>query len=742
MAKKNKNKKKNGGSGTKVGNVLRNVVTKAKAAPVVPGSNLKKPSLSNLKTLGVSASSLLGSALPGLNVARQVSTVKNTVSNTSKPVQKALPKTPSIPYNPNSRNMSVIPRARTSQFQTLNSVDDSSPMQTDDPTFGMYQTENPITQRGDGGSTSEGVMQSQPAPVRQSVGNQSSLVSSSGSSYGGSVLGASTVSKPKSTPSLGAASMSRSSISSPSASPTVINKVSGGSVIAPDGAENPLSDYNYSLSAEERAANEARKREQEYYKRQAEERVNRDQIMRDTLRQFQGEIDATNSVYADKIKQAQLQGLDRLGSTRAENFNAGAENSSFGNAANDRVMTFNRDQEGAILNEKLQMLSQIENSARELGDKYYQEKKAAKEAGLESYMESLKGAATAKEAIAAEIGYNILQSNLALEEIPTKKLDKIAKDAGVSVQKIKKFYEQARAEAEAAAFEQQLAEQEALRESQFNLSEGQARYDAQGNLIASRAKTYAPTTTGGVYGGISSKGQFGSDLDAIIGNTLATIGTKFGQEQFQAQVSRSRNDADKIATVASVVLKGAPAEVKRDFSNQAAAIKSIDKAIALLDEKTRTGVINNAKQYVFNVFGKDYDPNLAAVSSYITGAIQPYRNSVTGAAWGDQEDAEYASLFGSTKYSPTELKSRLTRVKEIMKDKSAQGLNVYVNPLDTYANPFVGGSQSPTDFSYLEDKIRIEGDKAYLSRSEWANVADKDALIAEAEADGYELLID
>ena len=69
-------------------------------------------------------------------------------------------------------------------------------------------------------------------------------------------------------------------------------------------------------------------------------------------------------------------------------------------------------------------------------------------------------------------------------------------------------------------------------------------------------------------------------------------------------------------------------------------------------------------------------------------SVQPYRNSVTGAAWGDQEDAEYASLFGSTKYSPNELKQRLQTIKEIMKSKSVDALNVYVNPMGTYDNVF------------------------------------------------------
>jgi predicted RNA-binding protein with PUA domain len=75
----------------------------------------------------------------------------------------------------------------------------------------------------------------------------------------------------------------------------------------------------------------------------------------------------------------------------------------------------------------------------------------------------------------------------------------------------------------------------------------------------------------------------------------------------------------------------------------------------------------------------------------VTSAIQPYRNSITGAAWGDQEDGEYASLFGSSKYSPAEFKLRLEGVKKIMTDKTASALNMYVNPVNAYDNVFEAG---------------------------------------------------
>lgn len=208
-------------------------------------------------------------------------------------------------------------------------------------------------------------------------------------------------------------------------------------------------------------------------------------------------------------------------------------------------------------------------------------------------------------------------------------------------------------------------------------------------------ENYGGAKTGTVSGGGSSSGTYANDLDAIVGTVLSTIPSKFGQQTFNQQIENARDDADKINLVAAQVLKGQPAEFKNDFRNQAVGISQLDKAIAELDKGVQTGVLNNAKQYAYNIFGKDFDPKLAAINGYITSAIQPYRNSVTGAAWGEQEDTEYQQLFGSTKYSPAELRQRLVQTKELLKSKSAEGLNSFVNPLGYYDNQFDTGSLAP-----------------------------------------------
>jgi len=232
------------------------------------------------------------------------------------------------------------------------------------------------------------------------------------------------------------------------------------------------------------------------------------------------------------------------------------------------------------------------------------------------------------------------------------------------------------------------------------------------NMDANRkAKVAAAGVPGAV--GTTKSGKYANDLDAFLDNVINTIPTKFGQESYKQTLSKARNDADKLRAAAAVVLKNSPAPVKEAFANQAVGMKEIEKAIKLIDEGTKTGVLKAGQQYVYNLAGKDFDPKLAAISAHLVGAIQPYRNTVTGAAWGTQEDNEYQQLFGSTKYEPQALKERLLRVKDIMQEKSVQGLSSQVDPFGTGENFFETKGGMSTNLIQGEDQAKKTIDTSY-----------------------------
>ncbi len=429
-----------------------------------------------------------------------------------------------------------------------------------------------------------------------------------------------------------------------------------------------------------------------YLTNQSNQVIDEDKIYRDATKRFQKEIDATNQIYAEKLAKQKQVTQGNLGSQASISARAGIAGSPIGEAQFKNVQEESFGAENLVLAEQSAAINAILGKARKDAVDEIAAKRIAKESGTKDYINFLKEKQTRKQTQVSNLAKLMLANNVDPSTLDQTQLDEIAKSYGVKANDIKLAYSDAT----------QLNKKDLM-----SVSEGQTVIDPNtGKVIFQAPKTYKPSTGGGSIG--LSGGQYADDLDAIIGTTLSTIGSKFGQETFSKQLARTRNEADKLNLVASQVLKNSDAATKSDFRNQAIGVSNIEKAIAELDAGTKTGVINNAGQYLFNVFGKDFDPRLAKINGYITSAIQPYRNSVTGAAWGSQEDSEYQSLFGSTKYSPAELRQRLVQVKEILKAKSAEGLNAFVNPLGYYDNQFASGTYAP-DTNSIKQRVESVG---------------------------------
>lgn len=432
------------------------------------------------------------------------------------------------------------------------------------------------------------------------------------------------------------------------------------------------------------------------------------QAYQNQLSMRQAEIDAANQTYNKLLNETRRQNIERTGSSGARQARAGLLGSERGAAIDTSTDVFNQEQVQSVEAQRAAAMSAIYGQAKSDAAQMIKDKQAAKKEGYDAYIAEIGRKEQKTNSAIANLAQAMVSQGTALDD---KTAADLAKTYGVDKSVLISAYSVAKQADDANKLAIKKTESDIAKNNMFDISEGQSVYSIDPKtgkpvLVASKAKTYAPSSgSGGVGGGTSGGGQYRTDLDAIIGGVYTTINSKNGKDAFRAEISKARNDADKINLVAKQVLRDQPADTRKDFSQKAAAIGQIDKAIAAIDNGAKTGFINNAKQYTFNVFGKDYDPNLATIGGYITSAVQPYRNSITGAAWGEQEDGEYASLFGSTKYSPKELKERLVRVKEIMKDTSIAQLNSYVNPLDTYDNPFVQqvqGAQKGVDSTLSE----------------------------------------
>lgn len=135
------------------------------------------------------------------------------------------------------------------------------------------------------------------------------------------------------------------------------------------------------------------------------------------LANFQAEVDAINSVYADKISRAKVEGRGRLGQAGAIQARRGLLGSDFATAQTAEVAAGNEDIYSSLENEKAMKLGAINSKVNELAMAELKEKRAARAAGLDATLKNLSESETRKKADAKEIAAAIIAQGLKPEEM-------------------------------------------------------------------------------------------------------------------------------------------------------------------------------------------------------------------------------------------------------------------------------------------------------------------------------------
>ena len=232
------------------------------------------------------------------------------------------------------------------------------------------------------------------------------------------------------------------------------------------------------------------------------------------MARMQREIDATNAVYANKLARAKELGQGRLGSSTAIQARRGMLGSDFGEAITRGTENVNQDIYNSIEAERALAESQIRLGVEQMAKKNFEEARAAKESGFKNYIEFLKGSEEKKQANAEQLA-NILVAQ-GIDPGSYSSLNADAIKSGTTADLVKRAYMLKRYESEQASQAEQAASQRKIQEAlagkgMQTIGEGQAGYQydpvtGQYKLVASRAKTYAPKTTGGATGGTGTGG--------------------------------------------------------------------------------------------------------------------------------------------------------------------------------------------------------------------------------------------
>lgn len=252
-----------------------------------------------------------------------------------------------------------------------------------------------------------------------------------------------------------------------------------------------------------------------YWKSQMDQNADPAQIYQQKLAQWQGYMDALKGVYAQKVDEVRLQGQGRLGTNRASQARGGLLGSDFGSAQSNTINDATEKQVDSV-NEELDMkikylMGEIDKDA----SAEYQAKRDAINQGTDKYTEFITMGQERKKAQLSKAAQYLLGIGITdVSQMNKDDVKTMATKIGVPESDITYAFNLEKSSRQAAA-------DKAAQEAQFSLSEGQARYDGSGKVIASRAKTYAPGTGSGGSG-------YGSTTSPAAQNILNLMNTNGG----------------------------------------------------------------------------------------------------------------------------------------------------------------------------------------------------------------------
>lgn len=235
--------------------------------------------------------------------------------------------------------------------------------------------------------------------------------------------------------------------------------------------------------------------------------------------ELQRQIDASNALYAQKLREAKIVGEARLGATRSGELSRGTVGGNVATAATDVTTNVNTGEYNQIEQERAMAEANVRSTIEKLAQDRYDKKSLAMSGNVKDYVEYVKGKKEDDRKNAEDVA-NALIANGVDPSVLTKEQ---IKNAGTSLTEIKNAYAvkqyaakkaddeakkkitdadavRAAEQADRIALEKEKATIEANKP--VNLSEGQAMYRTNPTTgkverVAYNPKTYAPEKTPG-----------------------------------------------------------------------------------------------------------------------------------------------------------------------------------------------------------------------------------------------------
>lgn len=264
--------------------------------------------------------------------------------------------------------------------------------------------------------------------------------------------------------------------------------------------------------------------------------IDEDRVRKQTMKLFQGQIDATNQIYDQMLNEARMEGQGRLGSQRAMAARGGLLGSDFGAAQKSKVQGYNTDVNRAIQAERAAKIGEILGTVRSSVTEELAEKRAARQQGAENYLNFLKNESTRKQGNINLAATALLTQGIDPATLDENELGAIAMEAGTSPQNLIMAYQQMASQqsADAAATDLETRKTEAeIAKIENDIAQGKIKTIGEGTMLYNtetgetfkNPKTYAPTAASGLKIGAGILNQEAvADVHAALQETRGSDG--------------------------------------------------------------------------------------------------------------------------------------------------------------------------------------------------------------------------
>lgn len=208
-------------------------------------------------------------------------------------------------------------------------------------------------------------------------------------------------------------------------------------------------------------------------------------IRREQMKMFQKEIDATNQIYDEMVRQERLAGEGRLGSQAAMGARSGLLGSDFQGAAEEGVRRDTAAIIGGVQAERRAKIAAIEGKGRQEAAAEIAAKNKANREGADAKIKFMSEKKDRQARNLKKLAASLIEQGLNPDELSAEELKALTTSYGTTEADIRAEYTSEKVAADKEA-------EKNKKDTTFTLGEGQARYDEFGNIIAQRAKTYAP----------------------------------------------------------------------------------------------------------------------------------------------------------------------------------------------------------------------------------------------------------